>query len=286
MNNFNQQIEQFRLRAIELAFLEDSALGDHTSMACIPPGTRNKAVLKVKDSGIISGISVAQMVLTYVDPTITFTPLLRDGDRISPGDIAFKAEGPVHALLKAERVLLNLMQRMSGIATKTAQYVEKISDTKAKLLDTRKTAPCLRYFDKEAVRHGGGHNHRWGLYDMIMVKDNHIDYAGGIEKAIRRVQDYLKNHNLSLEIEVEARTMSDIEKILDIGGIHRIMLDNFTIEATYKAVQRVAGAVQLESSGGITIENIRDYALTGVDFISVGALTHNVKGLDLSLKAI
>jgi len=286
MTDFQQFIKDLRNKAIELSFQEDSYLGDHTSTACIDENSTNAVSLKVKDKGIISGVEVARSVLLYSDPRIEIEVFIVDGSKVNFGDIVFKAYGPARSILKAERILLNLMQRMSGIATKTAEYVDKIKDTKAKLLDTRKTAPCLRYFDKEAVIHGGGHNHRYGLFDMIMIKDNHIDFAGGIEKAVAKTKEYLQRNNLNLAIEVETRSLDDVKRVLEIEGINRIMLDNFSIENTHKAVRLVNGFFEVESSGGITLENIREYALCGVDFISVGALTHNVKGLDLSLKAI
>ncbi|MDD2563708.1 MAG: carboxylating nicotinate-nucleotide diphosphorylase [Salinivirgaceae bacterium] len=274
-----------RRQAILLALKEDSEQGDHTSLACIPSNAINKATLKVKESGVISGINVAKDVISLVDPKIEFHKYMNDGDLISYGDTAFTMEGNTQAILKTERILLNLMQRMSGIATMTSKYVEQIKGTKAKILDTRKTAPCLRVFDKEAVVHGGGVNHRFGLFDMIMLKDNHIDYAGGIELAISKTIDYLVKLNKKLPIEIEVRSLDDLNQVLSIGQIDRIMLDNFDISTTIEAVKIVNGRYPLESSGGITISSIRDYALCGVDYISVGALTHNVKGLDLSLKA-
>ncbi len=286
MEHFELMKSNFKDQAILLAIMEDSAEGDHSSNACILEGARNRAALKIKEDGILSGVEVAELVIKKLDPDVMFHKIMNDGSCIRRGDIAFTLEGNTRSILRAERIILNLMQRMSGISTNTARYVEKVKNTKAKILDTRKTAPCLRYFDKEAVKHGGGHNHRFGLYDMIMLKDNHIDYAGGIEAAIRKTHEYLKQNDLTLEIEVEVRNFKDIEDILRIGGIHRIMLDNFDVPMTKLAVSLINGAFPIESSGGITLDTIGEYALCGVDFISVGALTHNVKGLDMSLKAI
>ena len=277
--------QTLKRQAIMLALKEDSEEGDHTSLACIPSNAINKAILKVKENGIISGIDVAKEVILLVDPLISFQKHMNDGDQISFGDAAFTIEGNTQAILKTERILLNLMQRMSGIATMTSKYVEQIKGTKARILDTRKTAPCLRIFDKEAVVHGGGENHRFGLFDMIMLKDNHIDYAGGIEPAISKTIAHLAKLKKKLPIEIEVRSIDDLNQVLLIGQIDRIMLDNFDISTTKEAVKIVNGRYPLESSGGITISTIRDYALCGVDYISVGALTHNVKGLDLSLKA-
>ena len=279
------KIEELKRQSIILAIEEDSSGGDQTSLACIPVGAENKAQLKIKEDGIISGIDVAKQVLSIVDPNISFGAYLKEWDKVTFGDIAFVVEGNTRNILRSERILLNLMQRMSGIATTTSKYVEKIMGTKTRILDTRKTAPCLRVFDKEAVVHGGGMNHRFGLSDMIMIKDNHIDYAGGIELAITKTVEYLSKTNKNLPIEIEVRSIEDLNIVLKIGQIDRIMLDNFNIAKTREAVKLVNGKYPLESSGGITLSTIQDYALCGVDYISVGALTHNVKGLDLSLKA-
>lgn len=267
------------------AFAEDTGGGDHSSLASIPSDATGRARLLVKEEGIISGLRVAQQVFTVADPSLQVEVLLSDGDRVKYGDIALTVAGRVHPILRAERIVLNLMQRMSGIATATAHYTEMIKDTRARITDTRKTTPGMRALEKEAVRTGGGVNHRMGLYDMIMLKDNHIDYAGGISTAIERTREYLKKHFLTLKIEVEARNINEVREILDAGGVDRIMLDNFTIPDTKEAVALIAGRTETESSGGITLANVRDYALCGVDFISIGALTHHIKSLDMSLKA-
>lgn len=267
------------------AFAEDTGGGDHSSLASIPSDSTGRARLLVKEEGIISGLRVAQQVFTVADPSLQVEVLLSDGDRVKYGDIALTVAGRVHPILRAERIVLNLMQRMSGIATATAHYTEMIKDTRARITDTRKTTPGMRALEKEAVRTGGGVNHRMGLYDMIMLKDNHIDYAGGISTAIERTREYLKKHFLTLKIEVEARNINEVREILDAGGVDRIMLDNFTIPDTKEAVALIAGRTETESSGGITLANVRDYALCGVDFISIGALTHHIKSLDMSLKA-
>ncbi len=273
-------------RLIELAIAEDIGDGDHTSLATIPADTRGRMKLLVKQEGIIAGIEVAQMVLGRLDPQVRFEQLIDDGARITPGEIAFRIEGRVQSLLQAERIVLNIMQRMSGVATQTAIYADRINDLKTKVLDTRKTTPGMRVLDKMAVVLGGGGNHRMGLFDMILVKDNHVDFAGGVYNAIVKVRDYLERTGRDLPIEVEVRTLADIDEVLRAGGrIDRIMLDNFSIELTRKAVEKIAGRIEIESSGGITLETLRDYALTGVDFISVGALTHQIKSLDMSLKA-
>lgn len=267
------------------AFAEDTGGGDHSSLASIPADATGRARLLVKEEGIISGLRVAREVFRVADPSLGVEILLRDGDRVKYGDIALTVAGRVHPILRAERIVLNIMQRMSGIATATAKYTELISDTRARITDTRKTTPGMRALEKEAVRTGGGVNHRMGLYDMIMLKDNHVDYAGGIAAAIERTREYLKKHFLTLKIEVEARNIKEVREILDAGGVDRIMLDNFTIPDTKEAVALIAGRTETESSGGITLANVRDYALCGVDFISIGALTHHIKSLDMSLKA-
>ena len=267
------------------ALAEDLGDGDHTSLACIPADSAGKAGLIVRQHGMIAGIRVAGKVFSIIDPDLSFKQFIDDGKPVIPGDIAFHVSGTVRSILKSERIILNIMQRMSGIATSTNEYVTRLRGLKTKILDTRKTSPGLRFLEKEAVRIGGGMNHRMGLYDMIMLKDNHIDYAGGIENAIRRTGDYLVRKNLDLKIEIEARSIRDIEIITATGGIDRIMLDNFSISDTMAAVKLINGRYETESSGGITLETIRSYAECGVDFISVGALTHHVKSLDMSLKA-
>lgn len=270
---------------LELSFNEDIGDGDHTTLSTIPADAMGRSRLIIKDEGILSGVEVAKKVLHRIDPSIKIDVRIKDGSSVKPGDVAFTAEGPVRALLIAERTMLNIMQRMSGVATMTHKYQEELTGLKTKVLDTRKTTPGMRMLEKEAVECGGGKNHRIGLFDMILIKDNHIDFAGGIEKAIQRAKEYCKANNKNLKIEVEARNLDDIRKILAEGGVDRIMFDNFTPELTREAVKLVDGKAETESSGGITIENLREYGETGVDFISVGALTHSVKGLDMSFKA-
>lgn len=271
---------------IHLAFAEDVRDGDHSSLACIPQEARGKAHLLVKDDGIIAGVQLAQWIFESIDPSIKMQYVLKDGDRVKKGDIAFIVEGSSVSLLTAERLVLNCMQRMSAIATKTSEYVKLVEGTKTTILDTRKTTPGIRILEKWAVKIGGGANHRFGLYDMIMLKDNHIDFAGGITKAIEKTKKYLSDHNLDLKIEVETRDLDEVKEAMKAGGIHRIMLDNFTPAETIVAVEYINGALETESSGGITDKTIRSYAECGVDFISVGALTHSVHNMDLSLKAI
>jgi len=270
---------------ISNALTEDIGDGDHTSLSTIPEEATGKAKLLVKQEGVLSGMEIAARVFAQVDPRIIMYPLLKDGDVIKPGDIAFTVEGPSVSILKAERLALNFMQRMSGIATITAQYVERIRGTRARILDTRKTTPLMRAIEKMAVKHGGGHNHRFGLYDMIMIKDNHVDFAGGIAKAIHAANKYLKNTGRDLQIEIEVRNFDELRQVLESGEVNRIMLDNFSPENLRKAVEMIGGKYETEASGGITLETIRQYAETQVDFISVGALTHQIKSLDLSLKA-
>jgi nicotinate-nucleotide pyrophosphorylase (carboxylating) len=270
---------------ITAALAEDTGDGDHSSLASIPQGITGRARLLIKENGIIAGLRVAQEVFSVTDASLKTIILFKDGDSVKAGDTALTVEGRVHSILRAERLVLNIMQRMSGIATTTSLYVEKIRGTKARITDTRKTTPGMRMLEKEAVRTGGGINHRMGLYDMIMLKDNHIDYAGGIAAAVTRTREYLTEKKLSLKIEVEARNIDEVRKILAAGGVDRIMLDNFTVEDTVKAVALIGKAAETESSGGITLANVRDYALCGVDFISIGALTHHIKSLDMSLKA-
>ncbi len=274
------------LRAlIRHALDEDTGEGDHSSLACIPASARGRARLLIKESGIIAGVRVVREVFRIADPSLNVQTFLQDGERINFGDIALTAEGSLHSLLRAERLVLNIMQRMSGIATATALYVEKVKGTSARITDTRKTTPGMRLLEKEAVRIGGGINHRMGLYDMIILKDNHIDYAGGITTAVARTKEYLRKNGLSMKIEVEARNIKDVNEIIAATGVDRIMLDNFTIPMTVEAVRIIGKATETESSGGITLDNVREYAMCGVDFISVGALTHHIKSLDMSLKA-
>ncbi|MDE6294449.1 MAG: carboxylating nicotinate-nucleotide diphosphorylase [Muribaculaceae bacterium] len=270
---------------LELAFLEDVGDGDHTTLSTIPADAMGRSRLIIKEEGILSGVNVAEKVLHKVDPTIKMEVLIEDGARVKPGDIAFTAEGPVRSLLIAERTMLNIMQRMSGVATMTRKYQDRLEGLHTRVLDTRKTTPGMRMLEKEAVACGGGTNHRIGLFDMILIKDNHIDFAGGIEKAIERANQYCRDNNKDLKIEVEVRSLDDIRRVLAVGGVDRIMFDNFTPELTAEAVKLVDGKYETESSGGITIENLREYGEAGVDFISVGALTHSVKGLDMSFKA-
>lgn len=271
---------------IENSLREDIGDGDHSSLACIPADATGKAKLLVKDQGIIAGIEFARRVFEAVDPGLEMEVLIQDGVRVKKGDVAFFVEGPSQAILKAERLVLNAMQRMSAIATKTRTFVDRLEGTSTRILDTRKTTPGIRALEKWAVKIGGGENHRFALYDMIMLKDNHIDFAGGIETAMEKTKKYLQEKDLDLKIIVEARDLEEIRQILNAGGIHRILLDNFNYEETRKAVDLIDGQCQTESSGGITLETARSYADCGVDFISSGALTHSVHNLDLSLKAV
>lgn len=275
-------LDTFIQRAIE----EDIGDGDHTSLATIPAEATGEAKLLIKQAGVIAGVEIAREIFKRFEPNAMVEVLLEDGSSVQPGDVAFYVKARVHTLLGAERLVLNIMQRMSGIATHTSRLVKKISHTQARLLDTRKTTPLFRYFEKEAVRIGGGYNHRMGLYDMIMIKDNHVDFAGGISQAIQRVQQYLSATGRDLKIEVEVRNMDELDQVLQCGGVHRIMLDNFSPGALKDAVSKIAGRYETEASGGIYEHNIVQYAETGVDFISVGALTHQVQSLDLSLKAV
>ncbi len=271
---------------IENALREDVGEGDHSSLACIPEDAIGKAKLLVKDKGILAGVDFALQVFDKVDPELKVEVLLKDGKTIQRGDVAFFVEGSSQSILKAERLVLNAMQRMSAIATKTNTFVQKLEGTNTKILDTRKTTPGIRALEKWAVKIGGGENHRFALYDMIMLKDNHIDFAGGISKAINKTKDYLTNNKLDLKIIVEARNLKEIEQILENEGVHRILIDNFNYEDTRRAVKLINGKCQTESSGGITLDTARKYAECGVDYISSGALTHSVYNLDLSLKAI
>jgi len=267
------------------ALKEDVGDGDHTSLATIAAGSKGKAKLLVKDEGILAGVELAEEIFHIVDPSLKLKIYLNDGAKIKYGDIVFEVEGDAQSILTAERLVLNCMQRMSGVATKTYQITEILKDTHTRVLDTRKTTPGMRYLEKWAVRIGGGVNHRFGLYDMILIKDNHVDYAGGIKNAIERTQEYLAKNNKALAIEIEVRNLAELEEVLNTGGVNRILLDNFNFGDLKKAVAAIAGRYTTEASGGITIDNIREYAACGVDFISVGALTHSVKSLDLSLKA-
>ncbi len=271
---------------IDSALAEDTGDGDHTSLACIPSSAKGKAQLLVKENGILAGVNLALEIFKTVDKSLKVKVFIKDGNKIKVGDIILTVEGKSQSILLAERLVLNCMQRMSGIATKTNYLVQLCKGTKTKVIDTRKTTPNIRGLEKWAVVLGGGANHRIGLYDMILIKDNHIDYAGGIKQAIDASKKYLKSKNKKLKIEVEARNLNEVKEILSIGGIHRIMLDNFPIADLKKAVKLIAGKYETEASGGITEKNIRNYAKCGVDFISVGALTHHIKSLDLSLKAI
>ncbi len=271
---------------LDLAFAEDLGDGDHTTLSTIPADAIGKSQLIIKEDGVLAGVDIARKVLAKVDPEIKMTVSINDGEKVKKGDIAFVAEGSVRSLLIAERTMLNIMQRMSGVATMTRIYQDELEGLHTRVLDTRKTTPGMRMLEKDAVRIGGGTNHRIGLFDMILIKDNHIDFAGGIEKAISRAQEYCKSNNKDLKIEVEVRSLEDIRKVLAHGGVDRIMFDNFTPELTREAVKLVNGRFETESSGGITLQNLRQYGEAGVDFISVGALTHSVKGLDMSFKAV
>jgi nicotinate-nucleotide pyrophosphorylase (carboxylating) len=271
---------------IRLSFAEDIGEGDHTTLSTIPGSAQGKMQLIVKDCGILAGVEMAGRIFHAFDPDLKMTVFIPDGNRVKYGDVAFTVEGKIQSLLQTERLTLNIMQRMSGIATATRKYADKLEGTNTRVLDTRKTTPGMRILEKEAVRIGGGTNHRIGLFDMILLKDNHIDFAGGIEKAIVRAKQYLFTKGKSLPIEIEVRNFDELNQVLEVGGVDRIMLDNFNVEDTRKAVERVAGRYELESSGGITYDTIRDYAVAGVDYISVGALTHSVKSLDMSLKSV
>ncbi len=269
---------------LTLAFAEDVGDGDHTTLSTIPADAMGKQQLIVKEEGILAGVDVARMVFDKFDPSLKMTVFINDGAHVKPGDVAFVVEGPVRSLLQTERTMLNIMQRMSGIATMTAKYQEKLSGLKTKVLDTRKTTPGMRMLEKEAVKIGGGMNHRIGLFDMILIKDNHVDFAGSITNAVNRARAYLKEKGKDLNIEVEVRNTPEIEEALSLD-VDRIMLDNFTPERTREAVKLINGRCEVESSGGITLDTLREYGECGVDYISVGALTHSVKGLDMSFKA-
>lgn len=272
-------------RLIDLAFAEDIGDGDHTTLSCIPATEMGKQKLLIKEEGILAGIEIAKEVFNRFDPELKVTVYMTDGTHVKPGDVPMVVEGKVQSLLQTERLMLNIMQRMSGIATMTNRYQQRLEGTHTHVLDTRKTTPGMRILEKMAVKIGGGMNHRIGLFDMILLKDNHVDFAGGIDNAINRAKDYCKERGKDLKIEIEVRNFDELQQALDNGGVDRIMFDNFTPEQTREAVKMVAGKCETESSGGITFDTLRDYAECGVDFISVGALTHSVKGLDMSFKA-
>ncbi len=278
-------VDQLEDKLIDLSFAEDIGDGDHTTLCCIPEDAMGKSQLLIKEEGILAGVEVAKRVFARFDPTMQVEVLMEDGTHVKKGDVAMVVTGKVRSLLQTERLMLNIMQRMSGIATMTQRYVKRLEGTGTHVLDTRKTTPGMRMLEKQAVKIGGGMNHRIGLFDMILLKDNHIDFAGGIENAIDRCHAYLKEKGLDLKIEIEVRDFDELRQVLGHGGIDRIMLDNFTVADTKKAVDLIAHRYEVESSGGITFDTIRDYAEQGVDFVSVGALTHSVKGLDMSFKA-
>jgi len=273
-------------KLIELSIAEDIGDGDHSSLSCIPTEAVGSVKLMMKQQGVIAGIDIAKLIYNKIDSGITFQPLVEDGQMLYKGDFVFNASGRVHSLLQAERIVLNVMQRMSGIATQTNKYVKMVEGTKAKILDTRKTTPGMRVFDKLAVRIGGGENHRMGLYDMIMLKDNHIDFAGGIENAISKAKEYLSRTGRNIGIEVETRNLNEVERVLLVGGVQRIMLDNFNLENTRAAVKLINGRFETESSGGINLDTVRGYAECGVDYISVGAITHQIQSIDMNLKKV
>ena len=276
------------LHLIDEALKEDVGDGDHSTLSCIKPSAKGKAVLKIKQNGVLAGMEVAQTIFSYKEPGSVFRPFKKDGDDMNMGEKAFEVEATVYTILKCERLVLNCMQRMSGIATLTKQYTDKLKGYKTKLLDTRKTTPNFRLLEKEAVRIGGGVNHRFGLYDMIMLKDNHIDYCGGIEKAIEKAYDYVQTKKPGLKIEIETRNMDDVKKVVGTGKgkVFRVMLDNFGVEELKEAVKIIGEEFETEASGSINLNNIEEYASTGVDYVSVGALIHQAKSLDLSLKAV
>lgn len=272
-------------KLIDLSFAEDIGDGDHTTLCCIPEEARGKSRMIIKEEGILAGVKIAEEVFNRFDSTLKVEILINDGTKVKPGDVAMVVEGSVRSLLQTERLMLNIVQRMSGIATITHKYMELLKGTKAKVLDTRKTTPGMRILEKMAVKIGGGENHRIGLFDMILLKDNHVDFVGGISNAIDRCHEYLKAKNKDLKIEIEVRSIDELNQVLEHGGVNRIMLDNFSVENTRMAVDLIGGKYEIESSGGITLDTIRSYAECGVDYISVGALTHSVKSLDISFKA-
>lgn len=272
-------------RLIDLAFAEDIGDGDHTTLSSIPENAMGKSKLLIKEPGVLAGVEIVKEIFHRFDPTMKVEVFINDGSEVKPGDVAMVVEGKVRSLLQTERLMLNVMQRMSGIATMTRKYAKQLEGTNTKVLDTRKTTPGMRMLEKMAVKIGGGENHRIGLFDMILLKDNHVDFAGGIENAITGAKKYLAEKGKDLKIEIEVRNFDELQQVLNIGGVDRIMLDNFTPENTRKAVEMIGGKYETESSGGITFDTLREYAETGVDYISVGALTHSVKGLDMSFKA-
>jgi nicotinate-nucleotide pyrophosphorylase len=278
----NKELEKL----IPLWFAEDIGDGDHTTLSCIPSNAQGKSQLIIKEKGVLAGVDFALEIFKHFDNSLKTTVFINDGSEVNVGDVVFVTEGSIQSLLQTERLMLNIMQRMSGVATRTREYVKMLEGTKTRVLDTRKTTPGLRMLEKDAVCIGGGVNHRIGLFDMILLKDNHVDFAGGIEKAISRAQNYLKGKGKSLKIEIEVRNFDELQQVLSCGGVDRIMLDNFSVENTRKAVEIIAGRYETESSGGITFDTLRDYAECGVDYISVGALTHSVKSLDMSFKAV
>lgn len=280
-----QSVNELIDRLIDLSFAEDIGDGDHTTLCCIPEDAMGKSHLLIKEDGILAGVEIAKEVFARFDQTMVVEVLINDGAKVHRGDIAMVVTGKVRSLLQTERLMLNIMQRMSGIATMTHRYVERIEGTGAHVLDTRKTTPGMRMLEKMAVKIGGGVNHRIGLFDMILLKDNHVDFAGGISNAINRCHAYLKEHSLDLKIEIEVRNFDELNQVLECGGVNRIMLDNFTVADTKQAVDLINHRYEVESSGNITLDTIRSYAEQGVDYVSVGALTHSVKGLDMSFKA-
>ena len=278
-------VDELEDRLIDLSFAEDIGDGDHTTLCCIPEDAEGKSRLLIKEDGILAGVEVAKKVFSRFDNTLKVEVLIQDGTPVKKGDVAMIVTGKVRSLLQTERLMLNIMQRMSGIATMTNKYVKRLEGTHTRILDTRKTTPGMRMLEKQAVKIGGGVNHRIGLFDMILLKDNHVDFAGGIKNAIERCHQYLKEKSLELKIEIEVRNFEELQQVLESGGVDRIMLDNFSVENTRKAVEMINGRFETESSGGLTFDTIRQYAECGVDYISVGALTHSVKGLDMSFKA-
>jgi nicotinate-nucleotide pyrophosphorylase (carboxylating) len=282
MSRFDEQLQLLVLNALQ----EDVGDGDHTTLSCIPPDARGKAILHIKQDGILAGMEIAEKILKLKEPSARFTAYKQDGDLMRAGEEAFVAEGSIHMLLQCERLILNCMQRMSGIATLTRQYVDRLQKYKTRVLDTRKTTPNFRLLEKEAVRIGGGLNHRFGLYDMILLKDNHIDFAGSIEAAIEKASAYRRTHKPQLKIEIETRNLDEVRRVLSVGQVDRIMLDNFSPRHLAEALSLIEERFETEASGGIHLGNIEDYARTGVDYVSVGALIHQAKSLDLSLKAV
>lgn len=282
MKQEKEQLYKF----IKDALAEDIGEGDHTSLATIPSGKEGAARLLIKEEGVLSGVEVALEVLRMVDPDLEAEVYIEDGSFVKPGDVVLTVKGAVYSILTSERLVLNIMQRMSGIATTTRRIVESIQDTGTRILDTRKTTPNMRFLEKMAVKHGGGENHRFGLYDMILIKDNHVDYAGGIKPALEATAKYLEEENIKVNVEIEVRNKSELMQVIENGGADRILLDNFNFEELKEAVKIVGGRFKTEASGGITEENVREYALCGVDYISLGALTHSIKSLDMSLKAV